>query len=111
MVDQQKIEKALQTTGTIMTSEDLVIAASEGHVRVFYEKQSLVVCSINSQNALVFHVAAGDLADVLLAVEVAKAWGRDHGATRGVFIGRRGWSKVLRGWSVTNKLYLYEQSL
>ncbi len=111
MVDPQKIQKALQQTGTIMTSEDLVVAAAEGHVRVFYEKESLVVCSVNSQNALIFHVAAGDMADVLLALEVAKAWGRDHGATRAVFIGRRGWSKVLRGWSVTNKLYLYERSL
>jgi hypothetical protein len=111
MVDAKKIEKALAQTGTIMTSEDLILAATEGLVRIFREKQSLVIVSVNHDKALVFHLAAGDLGDVLLAVEVAKAWGRDQEATRAVFIGRRGWRKVLRGWTVRNRLYLYEQSL
>lgn len=111
MIDPRKIQKALDQTGSIMTSGELVAAAAEGHVRVFYEDSSLVVASVNRDKALVFHLAAGDLDDVLIAVEAAKEWGLEQGATRAVFIGRRGWRKVLKGWVVTNRLYLYERSL
>jgi hypothetical protein len=112
MLDPQKIEKALRVVGDTVTLADLLAAAQVGDVRAFHRNDSIVVCGIHN-HALVYHLAAGERADVLAMLDEAVEWGRENGATRGVIIGRPGWKRFLTklGWAVTGRLLMYERNL
>ena len=112
MVDQNKIRKALQSVGNTVTMADLALAAEGGNIRAWFEGDSVLVAGVH-HDALVFHLAVGDLQEVLSMREEAFEWGREHGATRAVFIGRRGWTKPLLdlGWAVTGSLLMYERDI
>ncbi len=112
MVSQEKIRRALASVGNTVTLSDLALLAETGMVRVWSVGDSFLVAGVH-HDALVFHLAVGDLKDVLSMLEGAYEWGREHGATRAVFIGRRGWVKSLidLGWAVTGSLLLYERDI
>lgn len=113
MVSYEKIRKALRSVGNTVTLTDLAIVAETGKVRGWTEENSILIAGVH-HDALVFHLAAGDLKEVLSMLEGAYEWGREHGATRAVFIGRRGWVKSLveeLGWAVTGSLLLYERDI
>ncbi len=112
MIDQDKIRKALRSVGDTVTLTDLALAAEGGNIRTWFEGDSVLVAGVH-HDALVFHLAVGDLQEVLSMLEGAYAWGREHGATRAVFIGRHGWVKSLLdlGWAVTGSLLLYERDI
>ena len=113
-VDRKKFLKALELTGGTITPTDMVEAALQGHVRAWFRNDSVIVGSARHR-ALVIHVASGDLDDVLdLLKEEVYDWGREQGCERTVFVGRRGWAKVLEhdGWRIVGKPQLmYERSL
>jgi len=112
VVDQDKVARALRSVGDTVTIMDLVKVAEGGGLRAWTEGDSLLLAGVHNE-ALVFHLAVGGLDSVLGMLEEAYDWGREHGATRAVFIGRRGWTKPLQkiGWAVTGRLLLYERQL
>lgn len=107
-----KIKKALALGGDSVSIEDLVVAAEAGRVRVWHGDQSILVGGMHN-GKLVFHVAAGNLDEVLDLLPRAYEWGREQGADTAVFSGRRGWLKPLSadGWVARKKLLLFERSL
>lgn len=108
----QKIKKALALGGDSVSIEDLVVAAEAGRVRVWHGDETILIGGVHN-GRLVFHVAAGRLEEVMKLLPTAYEWGREQGADRAVFSGRRGWLKPLStdGWVARKKLLLFERSL
>lgn len=46
-----------------------------------------------------------ELSDLAVGIE---QWGRDHGATRSMIVGRRGWGRALPGYTESATLFLKE---
>jgi hypothetical protein len=112
MVNKDKIRKALRSGGDIITPSDLLLAAEAGQIRAWTAGDSILVGGIHN-DALVFHLGAGTYKEIFGLLEEAYAWGREQGAERAVFLGRKGWSKFKDdlGWTVTGTLLVYEREI
>lgn len=114
-----KVRKALQTTGGLYALTDLAhlrAAARAGHLKVWGRDDSILIGVVDEyprKRVLRFFLAAGTLDVVLRLAEEAYVWGREHGCTDAMFIGRRGWARALadEGWEEMPKVRLFTKRL
>lgn len=98
--------KALKLGGDTHDLDDLLLAVLRGDAKLWEGEDSVVVAQIlefPKRRILEIQIAAGELDEILTMTDSIYEWGRRHGCTHAVFIGRKGWTKPLaaQGWEPT----------
>ena len=95
--------KALSVSGHTHTPEDLQAAVSEGKMQAWQNGQSVVVTEVlgfPQQRVLNVFLAVGNLDEIMALTDEVVAFAKQHGCSRLIMGGRKGWAKVLPkyGW-------------
>lgn len=107
------ISAALRYAGDTHSVDDVAAMIDAGHAQLWPGPSSLIVSEIvvsPRHKTLHFFLAAGRLAEVKALSKIVLDWGRQQGCTRASLVGRKGWSRVLPEWSVSD-LILMQRAL
>lgn len=100
-----QLDKALAIGGNGYTIQDVLEECHDGSAQLWLQDGAVIVTRVNDYptgiGELVFWIAAGEMQKVLALADHVYEWGRRVGCSRAVFVGRKGWAKVLgeHGWN------------
>lgn len=110
-----QIEAALKYSGHSHTFDDVVAMVEAGTAQVWFGPSSVIVTEIVLEpqfKVLQYFLAGGNLAELEAMQPIIEQWAREHGCTRAVIVGRKGWERTFlarQGW--TNGLVVLDKVL
>lgn len=107
----QWLQPALDRAGNTHSFEDVIAEIQAGNMQLWTGPKGAAVTMIYDfpqKRFLHVFLAGGELEQVKDFVPSMEAWGRENGCSQMPLAGRRGWARVLDGWTPTHTVLIKE---